>query len=122
MMTTLIADTTKEPYDSHGRVDTEAVAKRLGVKMAVLAHALGMKPDTLRKNPVRESAQPIAQRLVAVIAELTRLFDGDEKSALIWIRKPNPDLEGASPLQVISEGDLDVVEGIVEAIASGQPS
>ncbi len=110
----------KAMYDDQGRVNAEAVAEGLGVSTTTIARAFGLKPDTLRKNPVAESIQEPGQRLVALLEELTSYFDNDLKSAMIWMRRPHPDLEDVSPLKAMEEGGLDVVESLVHAIGTGQ--
>ncbi|MDQ2679559.1 MAG: hypothetical protein M3Y21_00830 [Candidatus Eremiobacteraeota bacterium] len=98
------------------------MALGLGESVASIAQAFGLKPDTLRKNPVSDAVQAPAQHLLDVLTELCSYFDEDWKATMIWVRKRHPALENFSPMNVIKEGDLDIVAAIVRSMGTGLPS
>jgi hypothetical protein len=39
----------------------------------------------------------------------------------VWLKAPHPALGGAKPLEYLEDGRLDLIEGLVHAIETGQP-
>lgn len=111
----------RDMYDDAGRVDARAIATALGETTAMVARSFHVEPDTVRKNPVTPRIQMRGQRLVGILEELTRYFAGDWKTTMIWFRKPHPDLDSHSPLDIAMEGDLDTIAGLVHAFGTGEP-
>jgi predicted phosphodiesterase/uncharacterized protein (DUF2384 family) len=109
------------PRDEEVRVDANRIAKVLRLKERAVARLLGVQSATLGHDSVCEQTQQPGRRIVAILDALADML-GDERSTLVWMRKPHPALQGASPIQAIEHGDLDVVEGIVEHLRTGQPS
>lgn len=117
----ILAEPIKKMYDDTGRVDAKAVAAALGEKTAAMASAFDVKPNTLQKNPKSEAIQKRGQRLIGILDELTQYFDGDFKSAMVWMRRSHPQLDNLSPLDVIKQGKIEVIAGLVHAIGTGEP-
>jgi uncharacterized protein (DUF2384 family) len=107
-------------YDEQGRVDMAAVANLTGESIARLAQMTPLTAGALRKNPTSERAQPAARRFVRVLTQMTVLL-GNRKAALIWLRAPDPELEGHTPLQLLYGKRFEAVEGLVHDLVSGTP-
>lgn len=110
----------KAMYDDYGRVDVKALASQLGEPAVRLAGYFGVAPRTLTKNPVTDRAQTAGRRLIHLLNSLLANL-GDWKATMIWMRTPHPDLDEASPLELIEQGDIESVETLVWALDTGQP-
>jgi hypothetical protein len=74
-------------------------------------------PDTLHQDKLKENQQ----RFIRVVTELRELLDGSMDYVQIWLRSPNPQLGGRTALSYLLEGKIEVVEGLVYAMNTGQP-
>jgi uncharacterized protein (DUF2384 family) len=109
-------------FDDTGRVDARALAEALGENTATLARAFNLEPKTVQKNPFTEQIQSPGRRLASMLEELTHYFNNDWRATMIWMRKPHPQLDDLSPLDVIfKEKDLNTIAGMVRAIGTGEP-
>lgn len=63
----------------------------------------------------------LQHKFEALLNNLKEEFDGSTELAQEWLVAPHPDFGGKTPLSLIQQGKLGVVEDLVEAIASGQP-
>ncbi len=109
-------------YDSEGRIDGLAIASGLGESPSSMAKALGVPLQTMLENPVTELIQPLGLRLAGILDELTHYFGGDFKATVVWMRKPHPQLDDLSPLDLLKEGHINTVAAMVRMIGTGEPS
>lgn len=86
-----------------------------------MAAIVDYTPRGLGKNPTSPKLQPQLERLVKLLTSLRELLDGDMNLVRVWLKAPHPALGDAKPLDYLAEGKLDLVEGLVHAIESGQP-
>src|SRR5947199_6876432 len=93
-----------------GRLDAAKVAEYLKIPLKQLSEALGRNYSTVHRTP---SAVGLQEPLCAIKRSLVILEDvlGDRSSALIWLNSPHPDLGQRTPLDVILEGRVQVIEG-----------
>lgn len=111
----IVSKSLKHLFDAHGRVNARAIAETLGVPVAIVAHALRLKPNTVCKRPSTAAVQPLGQHLAALLNELVICCDEDLQVALIWMRKPQEELNGFTPLDVLGKGRLDVLARLIHA-------
>jgi CheY-like chemotaxis protein/uncharacterized protein (DUF2384 family) len=104
-----------------GRVDATRVADYVGVPLAKLAPALGVKYRTLFKTPSAESVQ---ESLHPIKRALTILNDvvGDQQTVRAWLNSPHVDLGMRTPIQVILEGHVDALLRLLENALEGIPA
>jgi Protein of unknown function (DUF2384) len=109
-------------YDREGRIDALAIASGLGESPSTMASVLGVPLQTILENPVTGLIQPRGLRLAGILEELTHYFGGDFKATVVWMRKPHPQLDDLSPLDLLKEGDINTVAAMVRMIGTGEPS
>jgi uncharacterized protein (DUF2384 family) len=110
----------EEVFDPRGRVMGSVLAKVLDISLARLAKAAHLTERALRDNPTSERLQKPGRKIAVLLARLDGLL-GSRKSTLIWLKSPRPQLNHASPLDLLIDGDFDSVETLVYALESGQP-
>jgi len=104
-----------------GNLDARRIAAHLGISAKRLAAAVGYTPQGLSKNPTSDKLQPALAEIVYVLNRLRSLLD-DDRSVLIWLRAPHPDLGGATPLSFILSGRTAAVVALLHLAESGQTS
>ena len=104
-----------------GNLDARRIAARLGIPARRLAPAVGYTPQGLSKNPTSDNLQPALAEIAYVLNQLRSLLD-DNRSVLIWLRAPHPDLGGATPLSFILSGRTAAVMALLHLAESGQTS
>jgi len=105
-------------YDKRGYIDCRHLRENLGIKIKDLAMAVGVTPRTLEKNPRSEKAQTSLRKIAYIYSILEEMI-GSEEGALVWLRAPNPDYDGASPLEIISQGKVDAIMRYLDDIKKG---
>jgi hypothetical protein len=104
-----------------GRYDAKRLADVLAITQKAMAEITGYSPRGLGKNPTSPKLQPELERLVRLVTTLRELLDGDMGLVRVWLKAPHPALGGAKPLEYLEDGRLDLIEGLVHAIETGQP-
>ncbi len=92
-------------YDMEGFVDYQRLRERLGIRMAKLAQATGRTQRALQKNPYSENIQDQLKKIVYILVLLQEMLESRDEVS-IWLRAPNPDYGGLSPIEVITEGKM----------------
>jgi CheY-like chemotaxis protein len=104
-----------------GRIDAQEVANYLGVPLAKLAGALGVKYPALHKTPsapgLQEKLRPIKESI-----DLVSRITVSKSDARAWLNNPHPDLGGSTPMEVILEGQAGAVAALLDNALSGIPS
>ena len=108
-------------YDSEGYVDWIKLRKYLGLKVKNIAYIVGRTPRALEKNPRSEKVQKELRKLLYIL-ELLKDMTKNESDIQLWLRAPNPEYGGLSPLEIISQGKIDSVIGYLEDIKKGFPA
>jgi len=98
------------------------LAKTLNFTTKEMASILHRTPRGLLKNPDSQQLQSEMAELIKLIMQLRELLDGSMEYVRIWLRAPHPDLGGRTPMSYLVEGKPEVVEALIYAFASGQPS
>ena len=104
-----------------GRYDAKRLAEALAITQKEMAEIVGYTPRGLGKNPASPKLQDELERLVLLVTKLRELLDGDMSLVRIWLKAPHPALGDARPLEYLEKGHLELVEGLVHAIETGQP-
>ena len=104
-----------------GRLDAVKVAEYLRIPLKQLSEALGRNYSTVHRTP---SASGLQERLCSIKSSLVILEDvlGDRSSALIWLNSPNPDLGKRTPMEVLLEGRVEIIEDMLKGALEGVPS
>jgi hypothetical protein len=105
-------------HDIEGFVDYQKLKERLGVKMVSLAQAIGKTQRAIEKNPRSENIQYKLRKIVYILILLQEMLISREDIAM-WLRAPNPDYDGLSPLEIITEGKMDSIIRYLEDIQKG---
>ena len=122
MATNLLDHTLLSAHDpATGRYDAKRLADALAISQKEMAGVIGYTPRGLGKNPASPHLQSQLERLVKLVTTLRELLDGDVSLVRVWLKAPHPALGNAKPLDYLTEGRLDLVEGLVHAIETGQP-
>jgi len=104
-----------------GRIDAQEVANYLGVPLAKLAGALGVKYPALHKTPsgpgLQEKLRPIKESI-----DLVSRITVSKSDARAWLNNPHPDLGGSTPMETILDGEADAVVTLLDNALSGIPS
>ena len=103
-----------------GRIDATRVAGFFGLSLAKLAKALGRSPQSIHKTPDSARLQKGLSIFLRITAGLTALFDS-EGSGRIWLNTPNPDLDNTRPLELIEQGQGEIVAELIEDALLGHP-
>ena len=104
-----------------GRIDAQEVANYLGVPLAKMAGALGVKYPALHKTPsapgLQEKLRPIKESI-----DLVSRITVSKSDARAWLNNPHPDLGGSTPMEVILEGKAGAVVTMLSNAMEGIPS
>jgi transcriptional regulator with XRE-family HTH domain len=102
-----------------GRLSAQQVAKAFGLSLAELAGLLGRSRQAVSKTGDAESLQPDLapfERIARLGAALSR------SNFLRWLRMPNEQLKGLSPLDAIRDGHLAEIADLAEDMLTGNPT
>jgi hypothetical protein len=108
----------RDLYDTKGFVDFQKLKNRLGIKAVKLARAAGKTQRALQKNPYSDNIQDKLKKIVYILVLLREMLDTEEEIA-IWLRAPNPDYDGLTPIEVITVGKMDSIIRYLEDIQKG---
>jgi hypothetical protein len=111
-----------ELYDEEtGRVDARKIASTMAIGLKPLCVALGLNYKAVHRNPSAVSIQKSLQPLKRIM-ELLNQFLGSAQAIRIWINAPNPNLDGATALETILEGNASAVLLLLECAWNGVPA
>ena len=105
-------------YDMKGFIDYNKLRERIGIKAKALAHAIGKTSRALEKNPQSEKIQNEFKKLVYILVLLKEMLSSEDEIS-IWLKAPNPDYDGLSPLDIITEGKSYSIISYLEDIQKG---
>jgi transcriptional regulator with XRE-family HTH domain len=102
-----------------GRLSAQQVAKAFGLSLAELAGLLGRSRQAVSKTGDAESLQPA----LAPFERIARLGAALSQSDFLrWLRMPNEQLEGRSPLDAIRDGRVTEIADLAEDMLTGNPT
>ena len=99
-----------------GRLSAQKVGEAFGLSIAELAGLLGRSRQAVSKTGDAESLQPALapfERIARLGAALSR------SNFLRWLRMPNEQLEGRSPLDAIRDGRVTEIADLAEDMLTG---
>jgi len=102
-----------------GKLSADKVAAAFGLSVAELSELLGKSRQSVSKTPDSEALQPLL-RAYERIARLRALLDDEDFRS--WLRLPNRQLEGRTPLEVIRGGKAARIADLAEDLLTGQPA
>jgi uncharacterized protein (DUF2384 family) len=108
----------RDLYDIDGYVNHHRLKRQLGIKEIKLARAIGKTQRALQKNPHSENIQKELRKIAYLLVLLKEMLSSEEEIA-IWLKAPNPDYDGMSPLEIITDGKVDTVLRYLEDIQKG---
>jgi len=108
-------------YDSEGYMDHKKLRNYLGLRSRDMANIVGRSTRTLEKNPRSENVQK-ELRKIGYLLELLTEMTSNRSQIQLWLRAPNPEYGGLSPLEVIIKGKIGSVIGYLEDIMKGIPA
>jgi hypothetical protein len=108
----------RDLYDIKGFVDYQKLTDRLGIKAVNLARAAGKTQRALQKNPYSGKIQDKLRKIVYILVLLKEMLDTNEEIS-IWLRAPNPDYDGLTPIEIITAGRMDSIIRYLEDIQKG---
>lgn len=104
------------------RLDAALLAEAIGLPVGAVAAAIGRKAEGVRKRPDAESLQTELGRLYRIWKNIIELYDGNRTNARIFLNAPNPQLENKAPIEFVKSGDLGIIESLITAMDSRQPT
>jgi uncharacterized protein (DUF2384 family) len=114
-----LVETTEDLRVRNGNLSAAAVTKAFGISMNQLATWLGRTRQALTKTPDADSLQNDLAYFERV-ARLRAVVSQDR--FLKWLRMPHEQLDGKSPLDLMAEGQRQVVVDFVEDMLTGAPT
>jgi len=122
-MPEVLRHVTYELYNPEsGRLDGVRLAEFLDLPTKDVADITGFTDRYVRKDPDAPSFQDSLRKVALIIRGLLRLTGGDVGQVKIWLKAPHPDLEDASPLDLMRGHEIDVVVDLVDDMLSGAPA
>lgn len=112
-------DATVDLRSESGRLSAKRVAACIGLPVARLAALLGRKRQTISKTDDAESLQADLIPLERVARLRAVLSEADFRK---WLRIPNDQLDGETPLRLIENGEISVVADLAEDMLTGMPT
>jgi len=114
-----VAEATKDLRNAQGCLSADLVADVFGIPESELARHLGMKRQTINKNPATARLQKKLlpyERVARLRAALT------SSEFIAWLGRPIRDLDGNSPLEALASGHAEAVADYAEDALLGTPS
>jgi len=93
----------------------------LGFSKEEIDQILSQIPDDSQKISSSDKLKEKEAKFLSLVTELHELLERSIDYVQIWLRSPNPQLGGRTALSYLLEGKIEVVEGLVYAMNTGQP-
>jgi len=116
---TEVLEAVKDLFSPKGRLSAKCIASVFGITLSQLAKALGKSKQALSKTPDAKNLHPLL-RPYERVARL-RVFK-DDHAFKVWLAASNPHLDGASPIELLLNGEGQCVADLVEDMMLGNPS
>lgn len=105
-----------------GRLDALRLARYLELNMDDMAAILRRPQHEVQANASAADLQDILKAVVFIAAGLLELTGGSKEQMLIWLAAPHPVLDDKAPIDLMREGELSVIVGVVDDMLSGAPA
>jgi hypothetical protein len=115
-----VVDATKDLRVGGGNLSAEKTARLFGVSLSRLAKWLHRSRQALSKAPAADALQ-VDLGYFERIARLRAVFE-EAEDLRKWLRMPNRQLEGKTPLAVLEQGRWQVLADLVDDMLTGSPS
>ena len=96
------------------------LAHALDQPMAVIAPALGFKPQWLNDNPTAANAQRNASLLLDTINAIAYALGGTQ-SAIHYLNTKQPDFKDETPADQLRQGRLEYLAGYIDELVTLRP-
>ncbi len=105
-----------QAFGEYGRVNVRLLCSELDIPIDALAAAFAKSADTLTADP---EALDIQSKAVEFLGTMNDLADHvvEKRFVRYWLKTPQKELGGSTPLQCIREGHLDLILGFAHNIA-----
>jgi hypothetical protein len=104
-----------------GRLDARRVGRMFGLNLTGLAAILGRETSAVMKTPDAEALQEGLRLFERIAGPLLHVV-GDPERLRMWLNAPNNEFDGQAPLQLVRDGQGDLVAQRLENALSGQPA
>ena len=106
-----------------GIFQPQRVARFLGLSKGDLARLAGIAPASVRFDA--KIPRLLRERLIDMAATcelVAQAFEGNTTKTALWLTSPNPQLNNASPRDLLRQGERDALQRLViEAMAGDRP-
>lgn len=114
-----VINATADLRSESGKLSATAVAEAFNISVNQLASWLGRNRQAISKTPDADSLQ----NELAFYEKVARLRAAvKNESFLKWLRMPNSELEDKTPLELLAEGEGQVVADLVDDMLTGAPA
>ena len=113
-------EATRDLRVANGNLSAERIASLYGVSLSQLAAWLGKSRQAVNKTPDADSLQP-ALAYFEHVARLRLALEGDQAFRK-WLRTSQDVLEDESPLELMAQGEWQVVADYVDDMLTGAPA
>jgi hypothetical protein len=114
-----VLDVTKDLRSDSGKLSAKLIADLYKVPQTDLANWLGKKKQGISKTPDADSLQKSLEYFERIARLRIALSDEDFRK---WLRMRNELLDGATPLELIAQGKLQLVVDFVADMITGSPT
>lgn len=115
-----VTQATQDLRAGNGKISAERVAKLFGVSLSELANWLGRSRQAVSKTPDADSLQASLSFFERVAR--VRALVKEDTTFRKWLRTPLDALDEQSPLQVMAEGEWQVMADFVDDMLTGAPA
>lgn len=116
-----LAHAAPELRAASGRLDAKRIAEHFGLRLKALATMVGRAYPAVQKTPDAPALQAKLEPFARIALAADRLLDG-AVGLRAWLNAPHPDLDGASPLEVLESGKPEVLVDMLEDALAGHPT
>jgi uncharacterized protein (DUF2384 family) len=107
--------------DPDGSVNYHKLAAGLTVRVKDLSSAIHKTTRALEKNYKTNNIQQDLRKIVYIWILLREML-GSDSEILQWLKSPNPDFDGAAPIEIICDGRSEAIIDYLSNIKTGQLS
>jgi Protein of unknown function (DUF2384) len=110
---------TRDLRTRKGNLSAERIADLYGISLSELGKWIGRFRQALNKTPDADAVQDALANFERIARLRLKLSDSDFRK---WLRMPNAQVDGESPLEVIRKGEVQVISEFVEDMLLGNPT
>ena len=91
-------------FTDEGEVKVKETREFLSLSMQQLADVFGLTLDQVRETRMSDKVKEKIKELAAALEFVAETFDGNATKTKFWIKTPNPNFGGSTPLNLIIHG------------------